>query len=74
MYDCVYPTRTARFGTALVPEVVSFSACMIFFCFSYYRIFKKHISNSMHTILYLILASYMLYVVLNMLMLQSLVV
>lgn len=21
MYDCVYPTRTARFGTALVPEV-----------------------------------------------------
>uniref|UniRef100_A0A3N7EYH0 tRNA-guanine(15) transglycosylase-like domain-containing protein n=2 Tax=Populus trichocarpa TaxID=3694 RepID=A0A3N7EYH0_POPTR len=20
MYDCVYPTRTARFGTALVPE------------------------------------------------------
>lgn len=23
MYDCVYPTRTARFGTALVPEVVA---------------------------------------------------
>lgn len=23
MYDCVYPTRTARFGTALVPEVTS---------------------------------------------------
>lgn len=23
MYDCVYPTRTARFGTALVPEVMS---------------------------------------------------
>lgn len=22
MYDCVYPTRTARFGTALVPEVI----------------------------------------------------
>ncbi|KAK9110749.1 hypothetical protein Sjap_018809 [Stephania japonica] len=22
MYDCVYPTRTARFGTALVPELV----------------------------------------------------
>lgn len=22
MYDCVYPTRTARFGTALVPEGV----------------------------------------------------
>lgn len=22
MYDCVYPTRTARFGTALVPEVM----------------------------------------------------
>lgn len=22
MYDCVYPTRTARFGTALVPEVL----------------------------------------------------
>jgi tRNA-guanine family transglycosylase len=21
MYDCVYPTRTGRFGTALVPEV-----------------------------------------------------
>lgn len=21
MYDCVYPTRTARFGTALVPQV-----------------------------------------------------
>lgn len=21
MYDCVYPSRTARFGTALVPEV-----------------------------------------------------
>lgn len=21
MYDCVYPTRTARFGTALIPEV-----------------------------------------------------
>lgn len=21
MYDCVYPTRTARFGSALVPEV-----------------------------------------------------
>jgi Queuine tRNA-ribosyltransferase len=21
MYDCVYPTRTARFGTALLPEV-----------------------------------------------------
>lgn len=25
MYDCVYPTRTARFGTALVPEVMSCS-------------------------------------------------
>lgn len=25
MYDCVYPTRTARFGTALVPEVMSSS-------------------------------------------------
>lgn len=24
MYDCVYPTRTARFGTALVPEVIIF--------------------------------------------------
>lgn len=24
MYDCVYPTRTARFGTALVPEVMGF--------------------------------------------------
>lgn len=24
MYDCVYPTRTARFGTALVPEVYPF--------------------------------------------------
>lgn len=24
MYDCVYPTRTARFGTALVPEVIVF--------------------------------------------------
>ena len=23
MYDCVYPTRTARFGTALVPEVMT---------------------------------------------------
>lgn len=23
MYDCVYPTRTARFGTALVPEVIA---------------------------------------------------
>lgn len=23
MYDCVYPTRTARFGTALVPEVMA---------------------------------------------------
>ena len=23
MYDCVYPTRTARFGTALVPQVIS---------------------------------------------------
>lgn len=22
MYDCVYPTRTARFGAALVPEVI----------------------------------------------------
>lgn len=22
MFDCVYPTRTARFGTALVPEGV----------------------------------------------------
>ena len=22
MYDCVYPSRTARFGTALVPEGV----------------------------------------------------
>ncbi len=22
MYDCVYPTRTARFGTALVPTGV----------------------------------------------------
>lgn len=22
MYDCVYPTRTARFGSALIPEVV----------------------------------------------------
>lgn len=22
MYDCVYPTRTARFGTALVPQVL----------------------------------------------------
>uniref|UniRef100_A0A7C8ZGC5 tRNA-guanine(34) transglycosylase n=2 Tax=Opuntia streptacantha TaxID=393608 RepID=A0A7C8ZGC5_OPUST len=22
MYDCVYPTRTARFGTALIPEGV----------------------------------------------------
>lgn len=21
LYDCVYPSRTARFGTALVPEV-----------------------------------------------------
>ncbi|MDA9261653.1 queuine tRNA-ribosyltransferase family protein [bacterium] len=21
MYDCVYPSRTARFGTALIPEV-----------------------------------------------------
>lgn len=26
MYDCVYPTRTARFGTALVPEVFNLSA------------------------------------------------
>mgnify|MGYP002775738411 FL=1 len=25
MYDCVYPTRTARFGTALVPEVTMIS-------------------------------------------------
>jgi len=24
MYDCVYPTRTARFGSALVPEVSHF--------------------------------------------------
>lgn len=23
MYDCVYPTRTARFGTALIPEVMT---------------------------------------------------
>ena len=25
MYDCVYPSRTARFGTALVPEGVYFA-------------------------------------------------
>lgn len=29
MYDCVYPTRTARFGTALVPEVID-SALKLF--------------------------------------------
>lgn len=29
MYDCVYPTRTARFGTALVPEVI-FSSHYLF--------------------------------------------
>lgn len=27
MYDCVYPTRTARFGTALVPEVMISCYC-----------------------------------------------
>ena len=30
MYDCVYPTRTARFGTALVPEVYPFSKSIPF--------------------------------------------
>jgi tRNA-guanine family transglycosylase len=30
MYDCVYPTRTARFGTALVPEVYSFDKSIQF--------------------------------------------
>ncbi|KAE9457389.1 hypothetical protein C3L33_10703, partial [Rhododendron williamsianum] len=29
MYDCVYPTRTARFGTALVPEVVATSLILL---------------------------------------------
>lgn len=30
MYDCVYPTRTARFGTALVPEVYPFDKSIQF--------------------------------------------
>jgi len=29
MYDCVYPTRTARFGTALIPEVAIFLSFFI---------------------------------------------
>lgn len=34
MYDCVYPTRTARFGTALVPEVslASYYYVLMNFC------------------------------------------
>ena len=30
MFDCVYPSRTARFGTALVPEVR-----LVFYLFLY---------------------------------------
>lgn len=29
MYDCVYPTRTARFGTALVSEVSLAPYCYV---------------------------------------------
>lgn len=32
MYDCVYPTRTARFGTALIPEVMAYLKFDFGFC------------------------------------------
>ena len=46
MYDCVYPTRTARFGTALVPEV----SLLNFFYNSckYWLLSHKHAKNLIH--------------------------
>lgn len=41
MYDCVYPTRTARFGTALVPEVMF----LVFFL----EICKQNFENTVKT-------------------------
>jgi queuine/archaeosine tRNA-ribosyltransferase len=36
MYDCVFPSRTARFGTALIPEVCSVSLSQLSFNYDFF--------------------------------------
>lgn len=54
MYDCVYPTRTARFGTALVPEVSLLNIFTIHVNIGYYLTSMPKIS---YTRIFLILCS-----------------